>query len=151
LPVKRDFEALRERYPEFTGDYTPPWGLPQRTDFDGLTERYGVQFPPSYLEYCTKYASRLPADNGFMWASAKPGEAAYASLQATIEHAREWGVASSLVPFWEDEGNFYCFDTTKSPEDREFPVVFWDHDQHGLIPPLGFPCFVDWLASCLEG
>jgi len=145
------FDELRALYPEYTGDYAPPWGLPVRADFDALSDRYGVRFPPSYVQYCTQHAAYLPADDPFRWANVKAtSEDVYLSLEHTIKGARIMGVPAYLTPFWEDEGNFYCFDTRQPSEDGEFNVVFWDHEGHDVLPICTLPGFYEWLEKCLN-
>jgi len=144
-------EDLADHYPEFRGDYTPPWGLPTVADLESIAARYGCHFPPSYIRYCTQYASRVPVpDNAFVWASAKPDQDAYASLKATLASARTWGVPDYLVPFWEDESNFLCFDSRNSDNQGEFPIVFWEHDFQAMDPGVVARTFVDWLIGRLE-
>lgn len=144
--------VLLQPYRRIEAD-APPWGLPTAATFQSLELRYGCKFPPSYLEYCRFHAVNVPlGDNAFMWASADPKEDAYASLEAAIIGARVWRIPSHFVPFWEDEGNFYCFDTRTVSADGEFPIVFWDHDD-----PRGsakaepeFASFVEWLLDRLK-
>ncbi len=85
-----------------------------------------------------------------MWASADPNTDAYASLEATIELGRNWGIPTYLVPFWHDEGNFYCFDTRNRSEFDESPIVFWEHDAPSDNPGVTHESFVDWLKERLE-
>jgi len=54
------FEQLRIAFPQFTADYTPPWGLPTAEDFAYLSQRYGCQYPPSFVRFQTHYARFLP-------------------------------------------------------------------------------------------
>jgi hypothetical protein len=142
-------EHLCASFPEFAGNFTPPWGLPTRLDFEALSKRYGCEFPPSYVSFQTEYAAKLPIpDAGFRWAT--PGLEPYLSLETTIVSAREWGVAHHLVPFWDDEGNFFCFDTRRPSGGGEYPVVFWDHEAPEESPPPTCRDFVEWLSGRLE-
>jgi hypothetical protein len=83
-----------------------------------------------------------------MWAN--PDLEPYLSLEDGIVHARRWGVPEHYVPFWTDEGNFLCFDTSRPSTDGEFPIVFWEHDAPaGDLDP-SWDGFVDWLADLQE-
>jgi SMI1-KNR4 cell-wall len=147
-PMDRRLEQIASALAENAVDYTPPWGLPSRTDFEALSGKYGCRFPPSFISYQTEYAARIPADNGFMWAN--PDLEPYLSLEDGIVHARRWGVPEHYVPFWTDEGNFLCFDTSRPSTDGEFPIVFWEHDAPADDLDPSWDGFSDWLADLQE-
>jgi hypothetical protein len=129
----------------------PPWGTPTPEYFQSLEATYGCRFPPSYIAFFCDYASRIPiADHGLKWPLADPGEEAYLSLEATIRDARAWGMPAHFMPFWEEESNFYCFDTQYPDSSGEFPVVFWEHDAPSDDEQHLFPTFVEWLRSRLR-
>lgn len=137
------FELLRAAYPEFSADYMPPWGLPTADDFAYLAEWYGCQYPPSFVRFQTHWAAVLPQpDNAFRWANR--GLDPYLSIEDAIRGARQTGVPPQLAPFWSDEGNFTCFDTSSPDSGGEFPVEFWDHDAGGAVREAAD--FVQWLG-----
>lgn len=143
-PVDERFQQLRVEFPEFTGDYTPPWGLPTEDDFTHLTQRYGLCYPPSFVLFQTRYAAVLPPpDNAFRWANR--GLEPYLSIEFAITDARSMGVPAQLAPFWSDEGNFTCFETGLSQPDGEMPVEFWDHESGGTVREA--TDFIEWLAA----
>lgn len=137
------FEELRVAFPEFFGDYTPPWGLPTADDFAYLATRYEVWYPPSFVRFQTHYAALLPVppDSAFRWANR--GLEPYLSIEATIVSARQTKVPVRLVPFWQDEGNFTCFDTGGLESTDEPPVAFWDHDSGSTVVEAAD--FIAWL------
>lgn len=142
-------EKLCEQFPEFDADYTPPWGLPSAQDFGRLAGQFACQFPASFIDFQTNYAARLPVpDNGFRWAN--DGLEPYLSLESTIQSARDWGVPVRYVAFWDDEGNFCCFDSAASNANGELPIVFWDHDAPSDDLRHEWPGFVDWLRNGLR-
>jgi hypothetical protein len=143
-------ESIRRDFPQLNDDYTPPWGLATRAEFERLTKLYGCKFPPTYMLYQTEYVAMIPiVDNGFAWATQ---DLEAPNLESTIVSARKWGVPEHLVPFWEDESNFYCFDTQRPSLDAEYPVVFWCHDEHRVldVQHLRWPNFVSWVRQSLE-
>ena len=146
--MNRGLEEIASVLAENAVDYTPPWGLPSRTDFEALSGKYVGRFPPSFISYQTEYAARIPADNGFLWA--KPDLEPYLSLEDGIVHARRWGVPEHYVPFWTDEGNFLCFDASRPLIDGEFPIVFWEHEAPADYLDPSWYGFVDWLADLQE-
>lgn len=131
--------------PEQIIDQTPPWGLPEERHLADLEARYGVRFPPSCVEFCTRWADRIPVDNFFRWATADPEEDAYASLEAAIQSARSLGMTRRHVPFWEDNSNYYCFDTENDS------VVFWEHDAPAEDLTPSHPSFLAWLEALNQG
>lgn len=82
-----------------------------------------------------------PPDNAFRWANR--GLEPYLSLESAIADARQMGVPEQFIPFWTDEGNFSCFDTSAGGTDSEFPVVFWDHESGSTSPEA--EDFIEWL------
>jgi hypothetical protein len=149
MTVNSRLEELCNAFPEFDGDFTPPWGLPTADDFVRISLQFACPFPQSFIDFQTVYAARLPIpDNGFRWANSNLEP--YLSLEATIEFARQWGMAAHYVPFWDSEGNFCCFDTSSIREDQEFPVVFWEHDAPGDDLSHQWPDFVAWFSEGLE-
>jgi hypothetical protein len=89
--------------------------------------------------------------NGFGWANSELD--AYMNLGFVISGARQMGVPEHLAPFRDEEGNYYCFDSTKPDASGEFPVVFWDHDEGGVlnVPHYQWRNFVEWLADSFDG
>lgn len=141
--VDERFKQLWAAFPQFTVDYSPPWGLPTAEDFTYLAERYACLYPPSFVRFQTHWAAVLPPpDDAFRWANR--GLEAYLSIEDAILSARQMGVPAQLTPFWSDEGNFTCFDTGSPGPGGEFPVAFWDHDAGGSVREA--VDFVEWLG-----
>ena len=46
IMVDERFKQLWAAFPQFTVDYSPPWGLPTAEDFAYLAERYACLYPP---------------------------------------------------------------------------------------------------------
>jgi hypothetical protein len=141
------FEQLRASYPEFNADFTPPWGLSSAEDFVYLAKHYQCHYPPSFIQFHTHWAAVLPApDNAFLWANR--GIEAYLSIEEAIVSSRQMGVPPNFSPFWSDEGNFTCFDTSRPSPIGEFPVEFWDHDACGSVTEA--VDFVEWLGRAYK-
>src|SRR5258708_33307827 len=148
-----EFADLRRRYPTRPAAHPPGWTLPTIADFEQLQGRYRCRFPPSFVRFQTSDCQTTPMGGGanaFGWAS--PDAEPHMRLELILQEAQEVGVPSDLVPFHHDEGNFLCFATQERDRLGEFPVVFWDHDEHGTLvgPENRWPNFVAWLAADLE-
>jgi hypothetical protein len=149
-----DFAKLREMAPDSDGSFPPDWRLPTVDDFERIRTESGCVYPPSFIAFQTKYALITPMSgwdwDGFGWAGSDIEP--YASLETIIADAREWGVPPHLSPFRMDESNFYCFDTSQVRDDGEHPVVFWAHDELGVIdaPHLCWNNFCDWLIRGMK-
>lgn len=129
------WERLIRKYGRPGEDYTPPWGLSAASQLVG--------YPASYVEFATRWAARLPlVDNGFRWTSADPEEDAYASLQVMQEDARQFGLPDHFLPFSEDNGVYWCFDSSGA-------VVAWEHDAPSEDLDPHYPDFLAWLEPRL--
>ncbi len=153
------FARAKSIYPEEFGydpehDYSIPEGLPKETDFKALQRKYKCVFPPSFIAYQTAYAAHLPMGDfdseGFGWAT--KGIKAYRSLADKLDSAKDMEVPETLVPFRDDNGDLFCFDTEQAGEDGECPVVIWDHTSGEVVddPACTWPNFAAWLESGIK-
>jgi hypothetical protein len=137
----------REAFPS----YLP---VPTRDEFIRLTAKYGRSFPESFVAFKVNESSSTPIASsdcvGFGWAN--PNLEAYMSLEAIIQDAELANLPKWLSPFRIDEGNYYCFDTSNSAAHGDYPVVFWDHDENGILNAEHYkwPCFIAWLEAGLS-
>ena len=150
------FADIRKLRPDWPGAYLPDERLPTESEIQSIEAEHGVTFPPSFKEFQLREARTTPMGSraccGFGWANRELDP--YLRLDTVLAGARESGVPEHLLAFRDDEGNFYCFDTTRPGADGELPVVFWDHDERGVldVPHLRWESFMEWLAhSVAEG
>ena len=130
----------------------PPFRMPTMEEVTQISRKYNCPFPPSFIKYQTDLGKYIADPEGLGWAS--PEVPAYMSLESIIKGACEceWEPDRWLVPFAEDEGNFYCFDTRFPDSEGEFPVVFWDHDEANVlnVDHLKWQNFAHWLKRYYE-
>ena len=63
-----------------------------------------------------------------------------------MKEAREKELPHHLIPFLEDNGDYYCFDlSTKAPE---YEVTYWSHN--GTTDEK-WGNFIDWVEKCWIG
>ena len=148
------FDHVRARYCP-CGSFPPDLPKPSRNELDALVVQFKRSYPPSFVAFQLRECGSTPMAprdwDGFGWAN--PELEPYMSLRSVLECAEESRVPSHLSPFRHDEGNFFCFDTSRPDSTQEYPVVFWDHDERGVlnVPHYQWPTFLEWLASGLEG
>lgn len=104
---------------------------------DDIEEQLEITLPPSYRTYLKKYAHRQIG-------TYEPFTAA--DLVSEAEDA--WGseLEPELLPFLEDNGDYFCFDM--STEEEEPPVVFRPHD--GTSDEI-WANFGAWVEECWLG
>ena len=116
----------------------PP--LPTEQDVKNAEEKLGVRFSPSYIKYQLEYSN-------LSYGAFEPyllfEDGSYLDLVNSVEEARENGLPEHLLPFLEDNGDYYCFDmTTKAPE---YKVRYWSHN--GTVDE-SWEGFLDWVERC---
>lgn len=129
----------------------PPYRLPKEDDLLKITRMFNCPFPPSFVQFQTQLGSVISYPELIGWAVDDiPFGFCVESLESIVETSItcSWPVARFLSPFMQDEdGNFYCFDSRNPDKNGEFPVVFWDHDEGGILEVEHYywSCFVEWL------
>jgi len=113
--------------------------VPLECSLEDAEKQLGMALPPSYHEFLEKgEPTQIPArdivsDNR----DARIGKDAF--------YCPEFLVAF----FYDGMGNHYCFDTRFPGDDREYPIVFWDHEigPEEQIRELKKTdaCFTNWL------
>lgn len=89
------------------------------------------------------------AFDGFGWANNELEP--YMSLREIIKDYNEYGYPDYLTPFREENGDYYCFDTSSQSE-GEFPVVIFDHNANDIERDANYQWsnFTEWLYSTLQ-
>ncbi|WP_207431758.1 SMI1/KNR4 family protein [Sabulibacter ruber] len=120
-----------------------PPTLPTEKELKNAEEKLGVTFPPSYVEYQLKY-SDVSFGPFELYQLFEDGS--YTDLISSVREVREYGLPEHLLPFLEDNGDYYCFDlTSKGPE---YLVRFWSHN--GTTNEK-WDNFLDWVEECWIG
>lgn len=118
-----------------------PAPLPTVARLEEVERTLGVRFPPSYREFQLRYSD---VDVGLYEPYWLHASGDYADLVTSAREAWDViGVPRHLLPFVEDNGNYYCLDTAGTGPEHE--VVFWTHD--GLFPEHRWPSFADWVEQ----
>lgn len=147
------FADIRNMRPNRPGAYLPDERMPKESELIAIEAEYGVTFPPSYKAFQLRESRTTPIGGrgweGFGWANRELEPAL--SLDSVLSGAKQIGIPAHLSAFREDECNYYCFDTTRTASDGEFPVVFWCHDERDVLdaPHLRWENFMEWLAWTL--
>lgn len=107
----RELRALNEEVPK-------PMRLPSKADISAMERDLGFQFHPDYHQYllCASdvvLGTLEPAE------ITVPGSPTY--LPRVIAGARAVGIPSTLLPFCEDNGDYYCMRC-------DGVVEFWSHN-----------------------
>ena len=114
--------------------------LPTEEDVKNAEEKLGVKFPPSYIKYQLEYSN---LEYGTFEPFLLFEDGSYLDLVSSVNDARQNGLPDYLLPFLEDNGDYYCFDmTTKAPE---YKVKFWSHN--GATGE-EWEDFLDWVERC---
>lgn len=137
------FEDLYHQFPQFRGDYTPPWGLPTLADFQRIQSERGVRYPAPFVEFQTAWARRLPAfAQGLHWAN--PGLEPYASLQSLIDDAQALRL-TGFAPFADDNGDLIGFPAHRPSGIACAPVSRYELAVGAFAPEA--ESFVHWLRA----
>lgn len=122
------------------GDPAPTPPLPTEEDVKNAEEKLGVTFPPSYINYQLEYSNY---NYGMFELYLLFEDGSYLDLINSVKEAREYGLPEHLLPFLEDNGDYYCFDlTTQAPE---YEVRYWSHN--GTTNEK-WENFLDWVQRC---
>jgi len=111
-------ETVIEELRQLNEPVPQPMSLPSERDVQALESRLGITFPADYRTYLLK-ASDVVFGTLEPATVTEPGR--HTHLPEVIFSARECGVPESLLPFCEDNGDFYCLS-------RSGGVVFWSHN-----------------------
>ncbi|KAA3440027.1 SMI1/KNR4 family protein [Rufibacter hautae] len=114
--------------------------LPVEEDVKNAEEKFGVKFPPSYVEYQLEYSD-------IFFGTFEPyrliEDGSYLDLIKAVSEAREYGLPENLLPFLEDNGDYYRFDLNS--EAPEYIVRYWTHN--GTTDEK-WENFLDWVERC---
>ncbi|MDX5442584.1 MAG: SMI1/KNR4 family protein [Hymenobacteraceae bacterium] len=119
----------------------PP--LPTIEDVKTAEEKLGVKFPPSYVRYQLEYSNIF---FGIFEPYRLFENGSYLDLISSVREAWKNEVPNHLLPFLEDNGDYFCFDlNSASPE---YEVRFWTHN--GTTNEK-WKNFLDWVEKCWIG
>jgi hypothetical protein len=108
--------------------------LATEAQLDHIETSLNVKLPPSYRHYLLQYAHRQIG-------TYEPFTAV--ELEGAVREAWGQGLEQHLLPFLEDNGDYFCFD--QSAKRDEPAVVFWPHDGSSNE---SWPNFVAWVEEC---
>ncbi len=140
-PVFDRLRSLDEPVPK------PPQ-LPTEQQVRETEAALGVTFPPSYREYQLHYSNVTFGTFDLYWLHQ---EGSYLDLLEGVREAREdMELPEHLLPFLQDDGDYYCFDL--SSPGPEYKVVLWSHDGTTDESWRDFPTWVEacWIGENLE-
>jgi hypothetical protein len=117
--------------------------LSTHDDVRNAEEKLGVAFPPSYVKYQLQYSD-------VTFGTYEPyhlfQDGSYLDLVASVDEARENGLPDHLLPFVEDNSDYFCFDLQSAGP--EYKVAFWSHNgKQGET----WSNFLDWVERCWIG
>jgi hypothetical protein len=129
------------------GKIVTEWGLPSEEDVLFIEKNLNIKYPKSYLDYLLNYSNII---FGF-----------FDHLKMTVIEDFEWlyainvindawdidGVPKYLIPFIQDNGDYYCFDT-RTEKDGEYSIKYWSHN--GTTDEK-WDNFMDWVEKCWLG
>ena len=129
-----------ERLASLNEPVPQPPDLPSEQDVKNAEENLGVSFPPSYRRFQLEYSNiSFGAFEPYLLFE----EGSNLDLISAVKEARENGLPENLLPFVEDNGDYYCFDlTTKA---LEYKVRYWSHN--GTTDE-NWEDFPDWVEKC---
>jgi len=107
-------------------------------ELDGIERSLGVKLPQSYRQYLKQYVHRQIG-------TYEPFTAQ--DLVRAVGEARSAGLEPHLLPFLEDNADYFCFDLRAQVD--EPPVVFRPHDGTSNETWANFAAWVEecWLAE----
>lgn len=134
MDILEKLRALDESAP------IPP-SLPTEADVRAAEAALGVTFPPSYVRFQLHYSDVSFGQYELFGLSGDEGDAA---LLMEVKEAREHNdLDEHLLPFVEDNGDYFCFDLTSAAP--EYEVVYWSHN--GTTGER-WNNFLDWVENC---
>jgi hypothetical protein len=141
MDVRTIFNKLREL------NHTLPKPVPLHTEVEvnWVEDLLGIKFPPSYRLYLLEYADVYFGTFELCHLHDSPSD--YRYLMTTLETARQfYHLPEHLIPFLEDNADFYCFDLQTA---HEYKVKFWSHNDGAVTEE--WENFADWVERCWIG
>jgi hypothetical protein len=115
--------------------------LPVIEDVVAVEEKLNVKLPPSYVKYQLEYSDVVFGHYDLFQII---NDGSPLDLVNEIQEARKnYGLEAHLLPFVEDNGDYFCFDL-KTPA-PEYEVVYWSHNG---ITNERWKNFLDWVGNC---
>ena len=129
------------------GEPVAEWVLPSMEEISFVEETLNIKYPKSYINFLTGYSN---ISFGF-----------FENLKMNIVEDFEWlyavnvindawdinNVPKHLIPFVQDNGNYYCFDS-RTGNDGEYPIKYWSHNR---TTDEKWDNFMDWVEKCWLG
>ena len=113
-----------------------PLRLPTAAEVDAAERDLGRRFHPDYRRFQLE-ASNIAAGT-LEPALVLPDLPPYLDLRTIVQEAREIGVPKEVLPFCEDNGDYYTID----PAGR---IALWDHTAGAAIPCR--KSLAEWIAN----
>ena len=133
-----DIESAIKHLRELNEPVPRPLSLPNEIEVKKWETELGILLPVDYRTYLLKASD-------VVLGSIEPGTIgdplSHTHLPKIIQSARTYGVPENLLPFCEDNGDFYCL--TSHGE-----IVFWSHNG---ISDESWPNLADWIEQVWIG
>ena len=128
------FEKLRARHTDTPGQRP----LPSSDDVDDVEAELGVTLPPDFRRYLLEVSDVAV---GTLEPATLDGAGSHTHLLDVFRSARAYGVPNELLPFCEDNADFYCFNSMGE-------IEYWSHngatDEH-------WPDLATWIEDIWLG
>lgn len=111
-----------------------PSTLPTEAEVDDIESSVAVTFPPDFRRYLLE-ASDVCV--GTFESVTINNPESHTHLPTGIESARAYGVPSRLLPFCEDNANFFCFN-------EKDEIEYWSHN--GVVDEK-WPDLATWIQD----
>ncbi|MCT4622136.1 MAG: SMI1/KNR4 family protein [Schleiferiaceae bacterium] len=145
------FADLRAKYPNREAAFPSNLPKPTATELNRLIEKYHCQFPQSFIEFQLEQCIEIPmGDNAFDgFGFANTELPLNMSLEEVLKDYESLEYPDHLIPFKQDNGDFWCFDTTSLAP--EFSVVIFDHNSMAIEKDANYRWknFIDWLDKTM--
>jgi hypothetical protein len=136
--------AILERLRSLSVASPDPGRLPSGEEVAEAEAALGVSFPPSYTTYLLQYAD---VEVGHYELYSPAEEDSYLDLVKEVEETWASGeLERHLLPFVEDNGDYFCFDLKSAGP--EYEVVYWSHN--GTTNER-WKNFLHWVEACWIG
>ena len=114
MTLSEAFGKLRQRHAE-----TPVKSLlPSSSDVESVETELGVVFPPDLRRYLLEVSDVFV---GTLEPATLDRTDSHTHLLNIIQSARAYGVPNDLLPFCEDNADFFCFD-------NKGEIEYWSHN-----------------------
>ena len=135
MPLAATIETLRE----LNEQVLRPFRLPTEAEVLAAERTLGVAFPSDYRYF-------LLHGSDITYGTVEPAvivtDCGHLNLQEVVQTARQAGVPKDLLPFCENNGDYYCF----TPDGR---IAYWAHN--GLSSE-NWPDLSSWIQQVwIEG